>query len=168
MPAHSSLLDPGRDVLLLAACNRRGTLSARVRLKHHLTEFTRLTGWIYLGPSCMYVALRGLIFIRWRKLSFEARIGALLHCGWIVRQEAAFQRKASVQIMTLEQVVSRDPDIVSGALVFKGTRVPVQTLIDYLKSGETLDRFLDGFPTVSREQAEAYLELTLGEAEDHA
>ena len=86
MPAHSSLLDPGRDVLLLAACSRRRTLSARARLKHHLTEFTRLTGWIYPGPSCMYVALRGLIFIRWRKLSFEARIGALLHCGWIERQ----------------------------------------------------------------------------------
>jgi len=59
--------------------------------------------------------------------------------------------------MTLEHVVSRDPEVVSGALVFRGTRVPVQTLIDYLKSGETLDRFLDGFPTVSREQAEAYL-----------
>ena len=70
--------------------------------------------------------------------------------------------------MTLEQVVSRDPDIVSGALVFKGTRVPVQTLIDYLKSGETIDRFLDGFPTVTREQAEAYLELTLEEAEAHS
>ena len=69
--------------------------------------------------------------------------------------------------MSLEHVVSRDPDIVSGALVFRGTRVPVQTLIDYLKSGETLDRFLDGFPSVSREQAEAYLELTLGEAEAH-
>ena len=70
--------------------------------------------------------------------------------------------------MNLEHVVSRDSDVVSGALVFKGTRVPVQTLIDYLKSGETLDRFLDGFPTVRREQAEAYLELTLGEAEGHA
>ena len=70
--------------------------------------------------------------------------------------------------MNLDQVISRDPDVVSGALVFKGTRVPVQTLIDYLKSGETLDRFLDGFPTVSREQAEAYLELTLDEAEAHA
>lgn len=69
--------------------------------------------------------------------------------------------------MTLEQVVSRDPEVASGALVFKSTRVPVQTLIDYLKSGETLDRFLDGFPTVKREQAEAYLELTLGEAEAH-
>lgn len=70
--------------------------------------------------------------------------------------------------MNLQQIISRDPEVVSGALVFKGTRVPVQTLIDYLKSGETLDRFLDGFPTVSREQAEAYLELTLGEAEAHA
>lgn len=70
--------------------------------------------------------------------------------------------------MRLEQIVSRDPDVVSGALVFKGTRVPVQTLIDYLRSGETLDRFLDGFPTVTREQAEAYLELTLGEAEARA
>lgn len=70
--------------------------------------------------------------------------------------------------MNLDQVVSRDPDVVSGALVFKGTRVPVQILIDYLKAGETLDRFLDGFPTVTRAQAEAYLELTLGEAEAHA
>ncbi|MEM9997395.1 MAG: DUF433 domain-containing protein [Bacteroidota bacterium] len=70
--------------------------------------------------------------------------------------------------MRFDQIVSRDPDVVSGALVFKGTRVPVQTLIDYLKSGETLDRFLDGFPTVTRAQAEAYLELTLGEAEAHA
>ena len=70
--------------------------------------------------------------------------------------------------MSLEHVVSRDPGVVSGALVFAGTRVPVQTLVDYLKSGETLDRFLDGFPTVSREQAEAYLELTLDEAEARA
>jgi uncharacterized protein (DUF433 family) len=51
-------------------------------------------------------------------------------------------------MMSLAQVVSRDLEVVSGALVFRGTRVPVQTLIDYLKSGETLDRFLDGFPTV--------------------
>lgn len=70
--------------------------------------------------------------------------------------------------MRFNNVVSRNPDVVSGALVFAGTRVPVQVLIDYLKSGETVDRFLDGFPTVSREQTEAYLELTLGEAEAHA
>ena len=70
--------------------------------------------------------------------------------------------------MSFEHIVSRDSDIVNGALVFKGTRVRVQTLIAYHESGETLDRFLDGFPTVSREQAEAYLELTLGVAEAHA
>ena len=58
-------------------------------------------------------------------------------------------------------VVSRDPEVVSGALVFAGTRVPVQTLIDYLKAGDSLDRFLEGFPTVSREQAEAFLEVAL-------
>lgn len=63
--------------------------------------------------------------------------------------------------MEREQIVSRDPDIVSGALVFAGTRVPVEILIDYLKAGETLDRFLEGFPTVSREQAEAFLEMAM-------
>ena len=49
----------------------------------------------------------------------------------------------------------------SGELVFAGTRVEVKTLVDYFKSGHTLDDFLDGFPTVSRDQAEAYLETTL-------
>ena len=46
----------------------------------------------------------------------------------------------------------------SGALVFAGTRVPVDILIDYLKAGETLERFLEGFSTVTREQAEAFLQ----------
>lgn len=59
------------------------------------------------------------------------------------------------------RIVSRDPGVVSGALVFAGTRVPVEILIDYLKAGDTLDRFLEGFPTVSREQAEAFLEVAL-------
>jgi len=72
------------------------------------------------------------------------------------------------QPLSAEHVVSRDPDVLSGELVFAGTRVPVQTLIDYLKSGKTLDRFLEGFPTVGREQAEAYLEMTLKDAETHA
>ena len=63
--------------------------------------------------------------------------------------------------MKREQVVSRDPEVVSGALVFAGTRVSVQILIDYLKAGDTLDRFLEGFPTVRRDQAEAFLEVAL-------
>ena len=51
------------------------------------------------------------------------------------------------------QIISRSPDVMSGTPVFAGTRVPVQTLIDYLAGGHPLDEFLDDFPTVSREQA---------------
>jgi uncharacterized protein (DUF433 family) len=50
-------------------------------------------------------------------------------------------------------LVSRDPEIHSGDLVFAGTRVPVDTLFDYLKGGDSIDDFLEGYPTVSREQA---------------
>jgi uncharacterized protein (DUF433 family) len=46
--------------------------------------------------------------------------------------------------------IVRDPETMHGILVFRGTRVPVQTLFDYLEGGETLDEFLEGFPTVSR------------------
>jgi uncharacterized protein (DUF433 family) len=62
--------------------------------------------------------------------------------------------------MDLKDVVSRDPEVVHGALVFTGTRVPVEVLVDYLAAGHSLEEFLDGFPTVSREQAVAYLEMT--------
>ncbi len=62
--------------------------------------------------------------------------------------------------MKKEDVVSRDPEVVSGALVFKGTRVPVEVLIQHLTAGDTLEEFLDDFPGVSREQAIAYLEMT--------
>lgn len=60
-----------------------------------------------------------------------------------------------------KKIVSRDPEVMSGELVFAGTRVEVKTLVDYLKAGHPLYDFLEGFPTVSREQAEAYLEMTL-------
>ena len=56
-----------------------------------------------------------------------------------------------------QPVVSRDPDVMSGAAVFPGTRVPVQTLLDYLEGGESIDDFLAGFPTVRREQVIAFL-----------
>ncbi|HYX71290.1 MAG TPA: DUF433 domain-containing protein [Nitrososphaera sp.] len=51
------------------------------------------------------------------------------------------------------QIISRSPDIMSGTPVFAGTRVPIQTIIDYLAGGHPLDEFLDDFPTVRREQA---------------
>jgi uncharacterized protein (DUF433 family) len=56
------------------------------------------------------------------------------------------------------QVISRSPEIMSGAPVFAGTRVPVQTIIDYLAGGHSLAEFLDDFPTVRREQALELLE----------
>jgi uncharacterized protein (DUF433 family) len=55
-------------------------------------------------------------------------------------------------------VVHSDPEIMSGTPVFVGTRVPVQTLLDYLEAGQPLSEFLEDFPTVSREQAVAALE----------
>ena len=63
--------------------------------------------------------------------------------------------------MTAEQVITQDPDIHGGLPVFTGTRVPVKSLIDHLKAGESLDYFLEGFPSVSREQAIACLEIAL-------
>jgi uncharacterized protein (DUF433 family) len=61
-----------------------------------------------------------------------------------------------------KQIITSSPDVMGGTPVFAGTRVPVQTLLDYLKAGESIDDFLEGFPTVSREQVIAFLE----EAED--
>lgn len=55
-------------------------------------------------------------------------------------------------------IISTSPEIMGGTPVFAGTRVPVQTLLDYLKAGESIDDFLDGFPTVTREQVIAFLE----------
>ena len=58
-----------------------------------------------------------------------------------------------------QNVIVRDKDILGGIPVFAGTRVPVQTLLDYLEAGHPLDTFLDHFPTVTREQAQRVLAL---------
>jgi uncharacterized protein (DUF433 family) len=55
-------------------------------------------------------------------------------------------------------VVCRSPDVMGGTPVFRGTRVPVQTLLDYLEAGDSIDEFLAGFPSVSREQVIEFLE----------
>ncbi len=62
-----------------------------------------------------------------------------------------------------QDILTSDPETLSGTTVFVGTRVPVQNLLDYLAAGDTLDSFLEDFPSVSREQAKAALELA-GEA----
>ena len=63
--------------------------------------------------------------------------------------------------MKKEQIVSRNSKVMNGVLVFAGTRVPVESLIQHLTAGDSLNKFLDDFPTVSREQAVAYLKMTL-------
>jgi uncharacterized protein (DUF433 family) len=59
----------------------------------------------------------------------------------------------------ISPVVHSDPDILGGTPVFVGTRVPVRTLLDYLEAGDSLNEFLEDFPSVTREQAVAALQL---------
>jgi uncharacterized protein (DUF433 family) len=61
-------------------------------------------------------------------------------------------------MQTLKSIVRCDPEVLGGTPVFAGTRVPVKNLLDYLAAGDSLDRFLDHFPSVTREQAVAALE----------
>ena len=62
-------------------------------------------------------------------------------------------------MITRKDIIHTDPGILSGTPVFVGTRVPAQTLFDYLEGGETLDEFLRQCPSVKREQAHAAIEL---------
>ena len=61
-------------------------------------------------------------------------------------------------MLTVNEVIARDPDVLGGTPVFRGTRVPFQALLDYLEGGQTLTEFLDDFPTVTREAAISALE----------
>ena len=64
--------------------------------------------------------------------------------------------------------VHSDPELMGGTLVFRGTRVPVQTMLDYRRDGYSLEEFLDFFPSVRLEDAEEFLRLALGAISDHA
>ena len=68
----------------------------------------------------------------------------------------------------LSSILHSSPDILGGTPVFVGTRVPVKNLFDYLEAGDSLDTFLDEFPTVAREQAVQALELAQGALLTHA
>jgi uncharacterized protein (DUF433 family) len=61
--------------------------------------------------------------------------------------------------MDIKELITTDSDILGGQTVFTGTRVPVESLFDHLEAGISLDEFLDDFPTVSKEQAVALLDL---------
>ena len=83
-------------------------------------------------------------------MAFLQPLSALRYC----RSGMSTEKRAR-----LNEIVSVDPDLMHGAPCFRGTRVPVHLLLDDLKSGFTIDEFLAGCPTVSREFVEGYLEL---------
>jgi len=68
-------------------------------------------------------------------------------------------RSSKILSMQLDQVISSDPEVQGGTVVFAGTRVPLKNFIDYLEAGDSLEIFLEHFPSVTREQAVAALEL---------
>ena len=70
--------------------------------------------------------------------------------------------------MKLDGIIHSDPEILGGTLVFKGTRVPVQSLFDHLKAGDSIDDFLTGFPSVKRSQVLAVLKEMETEVLAHA
>ena len=59
------------------------------------------------------------------------------------------------------QLIVRDPEILSGIPIFKGTRVPIKNLVDYLEAGDSLEEFLDDFPTVRKEKVMEFLNLSI-------
>ena len=71
------------------------------------------------------------------------------------------------EVEILPEVFSQDPDVMSGALVFRGTRIPAQTFFDHLDHGGTLDQFLEWYDGVSREQLEAALKIRSVQALEH-
>jgi uncharacterized protein (DUF433 family) len=72
---------------------------------------------------------------------------------------ANFAHAGITMSTNLSNLVTRDPDILGGTPVFAGTRVPIDTLMAHLKAGDSLETFLGDFPSVSRQQAEAALDL---------
>lgn len=84
---------------------------------------------------------------------------ALLHDALRLPEHERIELAARLHAQQ-SSVISSDPEVMSGAPVFTGTRVLAQTLIEYLEAGDSIDDFLEGFPTVSRDQVIAFLEET--------
>jgi uncharacterized protein (DUF433 family) len=88
-----------------------------------------------------------------------AAIAPQLACGIPIASGHCLSIQSRCNLGVMEQpIVSRRSDVMGGTAVFHGTRVPVQTLLDYLEAGESIDDFLEGFPSVTREHVIAFLE----------
>jgi uncharacterized protein (DUF433 family) len=95
------------------------------------------------------------------KLSFG--VEGIRHFFAIIMGFSRFTQRSSPPVLSdtepmAQAVITRDPDILGGAAVFRGTRVPFQALLDYIEGGETIDAFLEQFPTITREMAVPALE----------
>src|ERR1019366_3616676 len=82
--------------------------------------------------------------------------------------DASSTLNSQLSTALMSSVVKIDPEIMSGAPCFSGTRVAIQTLIDHLEAGDSIEDFLDGFPSVSREQVVAFLEANLLRPRKHS
>jgi uncharacterized protein (DUF433 family) len=71
-------------------------------------------------------------------------------------------------MISLTGITCKDPEVMSGALVFAGTRVPVRSLFDYLEGGESIEEFLRQFPSVKKEQAIAVLDSAFEKVDENA
>ena len=89
--------------------------------------------------------------------NFTEIVVRLEKLDWFLRRGA---KPVILHSMKLDSVIHSDPEILGGTLVFVGTRVPVQSLFDHLEAGDSIDEFLDGFPSVKREQVIAVLEAS--------
>jgi uncharacterized protein (DUF433 family) len=72
----------------------------------------------------------------------------------------AIREKSEILDAMKSSVVTSSPDVMGGTPVFAGTRVPIENLLDYLEGGESIEDFLEGFPSVSRQQVITFLEET--------
>jgi uncharacterized protein (DUF433 family) len=101
-----------------------------------------------------------------RRYTLIAPLRALI--GLSISALIALDSGGSGQHMPSKTPVHSDPEILGGTPVFVGTRVPVKSLYDYLEAGDSLNEFLESFPSVTREQAVAALELARSMTEAHA
>jgi len=79
-------------------------------------------------------------------------------CRRITRSRIPLGVQENQAMLSVNEVIARDPEVLGGTPVFRGTRVPFQALLDYLEGGQTLGEFLDDFPTVTRDAAVSALE----------
>ena len=118
----------------------------------HSSSRTRISAWRARFPW-LFQRLQGHSRLtNGEPVRKNSRLMHLCRRGPLVAQLDASELKL------MEKAISRDPEVMHGTPVFRGTRVPVQTLFEYLEGGETLEDFLEGFPTVNRELAIQALE----------